>query len=450
MSLLTKKQYRLAPCPYYDVATMEHWLEEEARQGHLLSEDGFFFGVAVFETCAPCQVRYRLEPKEVLDWSAESLFPDQEARELCEEYGWKYIADRGKFFIYRSETAAARELNTDPKIQAMALKPMWEHERYNLSSSLFWIVAYPLVRYLLGKQSFMRMCIGMGTWLFAMGLAIGVWMLIRSSARLAHIARMRRRLAAGESLQAYNMDGQSLQKRRRAYWLGNLSLGLLVVIWVCCVFQGCAQDLENANQIPLENYVAEYRREYGQKYGIEPVRIFPFADMSELVERSWEYNEETGTDPSASSDPTENASFPFTFFESGMYPGKMNYVEAKRDLLASTVIQLNQNGSVTLPDGREFEGILYVDYYDTTMPWVAQVLYWEYVKEGQHNKHYKEIDLPELPVDEAICFMAYLPTLVLRKGDVLMVVELTQFVHDASDYELEPAQWARIFAESMG
>ncbi len=456
MSMLTKKRYRLAPCPYYDVETMENWLEEEARQGYLLAEDGFLFGVGTFEVSDPCAVRYRLEPKEVLDWSAESLFPNAEARELCEEYGWKYVADRGKFFIYRSESAVARELNTDPEIQAMALKPMWEHEKNRLYTSIFWIVGYPLIRYLLGRESFVRMCIGMGTWLFLMGLVIGVWLLIRSVARLSHIAGMRRRLQAGEQLQVRrDIDGISLQKRRRAYWLGNLSYMLLILVWVCCVFQGCARELEYGDQIPLEEYVAEYRREYEQENGVEPEKVFPFTDMVELVERSLLDVEDAEGDssvkPSATQDTAKGSAGVLEFVESGMYPGRMNYVSAKSDLLASTAIRFNQNGSVFLPDGREFEGILYVDYYDTTMPWVAKVLYWEYVKEGKHNKHYSEIPLPELPVDEAICFTAYFPTLVMRKGDVMMMVELVQFTSEekTNDYALEPDQWARIFAESV-
>ena len=223
---------------------------------------------------------------------------------------------------------------------------------------------------------------------------------------------------------------QVLRKKRRAYWLSHFVYMLLIMVWTCCVFQGCAKELEYADHIPLNEYVSTYRTEYVLNHGNEPEYIFPFADMVELVERS--LGDES-----------------LSFVESGMYPGRMNYVNAKKDLLASTVIRFNQNGSVTLPDGRKMEAILYVDYYDATMPWVAKVLAWEYLKEGQTNKHYSEISLPELPVDEVYCFMAYSPTLILRKEDVVMVVELIQFHYDENDYTLAPSQWAMIFAESM-
>ena len=420
-----KKQYRLAPCPSYDVETMESWLEDEAQGGYFLTEDGFFFGVAVFEKKAPCKVRYRLEPKEVLDWSAESLFPNQEARALCEEYGWQYVADRGKFFIYRSETAAARELNTDPEIQAMALKPMWDREKDNRRWALFWMVFYPLIRYLLGRETLLRMSIGMGTWLFLMGLGIGLWMYIRSEVRLRYVARLRRKLAAGESLDR----GKNWQPRRKCYWTGNILYMLLIIVWVSCVFDGCAKNLENANRIPL----AEYTKE------------LPFADMTELVECSLEMAQDV-TGESVTSE--NEAMAPLLFEESGMYPGDMNYIEEKKDLLASTVIKMNQNGSVRLPDGRTYEAILDVQYYNTAAPWLARILAWEYLQEGKSTKRFQQYSLPELPVDEAYYFTSYFPTLVLRKGDVLLVVELVQFTGE-NQVTWEPEVWARSFAESL-
>ena len=68
MNEITKKQrWVLVPCPDYDVPAMESWLEEQAMQGLFLSkDDGFFLGLACFESGAPRRVRYRLDavPKE--------------------------------------------------------------------------------------------------------------------------------------------------------------------------------------------------------------------------------------------------------------------------------------------------------------------------------------------------------------------------------------------------
>ena len=52
-----KHVHRPVPCPAYDLAAMEAWLEDMARQGLLLSRDGFFLGFADFEKSTPCTTK---------------------------------------------------------------------------------------------------------------------------------------------------------------------------------------------------------------------------------------------------------------------------------------------------------------------------------------------------------------------------------------------------------
>ena len=108
-----KYVYRLPPCPAYDVEGMESWLCALAWEGLLLRKDGFHAGVAVFEKAAPRRVKYRLEAaQENTGFFGDGYAPDAEQVELCEEYGWEYVARRGEFYIYRSDDPTARELNT--------------------------------------------------------------------------------------------------------------------------------------------------------------------------------------------------------------------------------------------------------------------------------------------------------------------------------------------------
>ena len=124
MNELRKKQrWVLVPCPDYDVPAMESWLEEQAMQGMFLSkDDGFFLGLACFESGAPRRVRYRLDavPKE----KAFSEFDEkkQAAIALAEEMGWEFVAEWKEFLIYRCGDAHLPELNTDPAVQALSLK----------------------------------------------------------------------------------------------------------------------------------------------------------------------------------------------------------------------------------------------------------------------------------------------------------------------------------------
>ena len=92
-------------------------------QGLFLSkDDGFFLGLACFETGNPKRVRYRLGavPKE----KAFSEFDEkkQAAIALAEEMGWEFVAEWKEFLIYRCDDAHLPELNTDPAVQALSFK----------------------------------------------------------------------------------------------------------------------------------------------------------------------------------------------------------------------------------------------------------------------------------------------------------------------------------------
>ena len=81
-----RRQYCLFPCPDYDVAGMEGWLEEMAQRGWFLEKDGIFafVGMAAFERGEPRPVRYRLAG--ILKGGG----PDTEEIVLSEKYGWRY------------------------------------------------------------------------------------------------------------------------------------------------------------------------------------------------------------------------------------------------------------------------------------------------------------------------------------------------------------------------
>ena len=66
---------------------------------------------------------YRLEALQ----KTGSLFrdvdtPEPEEAALCEHFGWEFVARYQQFYIYRSFRQDAREPNTDPQVQALALR----------------------------------------------------------------------------------------------------------------------------------------------------------------------------------------------------------------------------------------------------------------------------------------------------------------------------------------
>ena len=72
-------------------------------QGLFLSkDDGFFLGLACFESGAPRRVRYRLDavPKEKA-FSEFDAVHGGKLRYLAEEMGWEFVAEWKEFLIYR-------------------------------------------------------------------------------------------------------------------------------------------------------------------------------------------------------------------------------------------------------------------------------------------------------------------------------------------------------------
>ena len=137
--------YRLPPCPAYDVEGTESWLSEMAKKGFVLTRDGFFAGFGIFEITKPQPLRYRLEASEKQLSAFSEACPPGEAEELYASFGWHYVAARGQFRIYCTDSDAARELNSDPRVQAIALGMVRKREAGNLAMTLFWLLAYPLL-----------------------------------------------------------------------------------------------------------------------------------------------------------------------------------------------------------------------------------------------------------------------------------------------------------------
>lgn len=146
MSEPAKEARRLPPCPVYDVEGMESWLTGLAREeGLLLIQDGIFAGAAAFEKGEPRQMKYRLEaaPKPTGFLADNGGEPDPEAVELNRAYHWDYVGKRGNFYIYRTDDPAARELNTDPEVQALAVNAVKKRQMGNLWLPLYWLFMFP-------------------------------------------------------------------------------------------------------------------------------------------------------------------------------------------------------------------------------------------------------------------------------------------------------------------
>ena len=230
MNEITKKQrWVLVPCPDYDVPAMESWLEEQAMQGLFLSkDDGFFLGLACFESGAPRRVRYRLDavPKE----KAFSEFDEkkQAAIALAEEMGWEFVAEWKEFLIYRCDDAHLPELNTDPAVQALSLKRVQNALADRVFSTCYYLFLYPILLFLLQQPTFLLGVLTVGSTRFLALVLVTIvqtWGAVRDWSRLR---RLRRHLQSGSRIE--HTDGWREEKKCRL--AGKIIRPILTAVWL--------------------------------------------------------------------------------------------------------------------------------------------------------------------------------------------------------------------------
>lgn len=132
---MARFHYRIPLCPSYDIVSIQHWLERMAEKGLILDAEGYVFGIFQFQKGAPQPIRYRLEPI-TSHAAADPLSPESpvpEVLELNREYGWEYWGRYLDYYLYRTLDPNARELNTDPVVQAMALEPVRKRRAFQLA-----------------------------------------------------------------------------------------------------------------------------------------------------------------------------------------------------------------------------------------------------------------------------------------------------------------------------
>ncbi len=395
-----KKRWKLAPCPSYDLERTESWLQDMAKEGWFLTEDGFIFGGAIFEEKTACTMRYRLEASEKPRslWDDNGGDPDSQAQELCEEVGWKYICSRDQYYIYATENAYAPELHTDPEIQALNIKELKKRQKHSIFNLSFWICIYPLL--------------GIAGYLFATIATLPLWMLLAFALlipvelamkghSLHYLKDLQKRLEHGEEAD-HDADWR---KNKNLYWLMN---GLNWVLLLTVIFS-CGKlsldNMSNEGRISLEHYA-------------EPL---PFATIADFGSGSFDYDH---------------------------FGSWANYVESKSTFLAPTIIEMNQTGKVAISEDTNIGGGLNVTYLECRFDWMAKCIAKEmerYEKRDYHRDDFHYFELPELDVDYATAFTGIFPTVVIADGNKVISAQFYQ----TTKTTLELADWAKIIAESL-
>lgn len=390
---------RIPPCPEYDVEGRQAWYEAMAAEGYRLSEFGKLYVYFVPDT--PKQVRYRLQP------NLNTKGPAPEEIALAEEFGWKHLGNHSYFSIFRTEDPDARELNTDPQVQATVIHRLLRRIlRTHLIILLFlspaiWIFfRYPLA-FLTDNTMLLN-------WLLVPALAIGVWNTVDE---LIHLYRLRRQLKLGEPL-----SPDKPQKLRNKHYQALRLADFILLILLLLVAHA------NNRWLPWEklrwNAVEE---------------PLPFADLTDL-------------------------SLGSTYAIGDWHVEHNNEAADRSTLLCREQMQYQQYGYLHHTDGTVSNCWYTVDYYDLRTKGLARALFRQLRDEDANNlffrSRYEVLPLEELPVDQAHFYRFNRPTLLLQNGTEVLRVEFNQLEVDEhyGSYEttfLPAEQWTMAVAESL-
>lgn len=388
-----RKYHRLAPCPHYDVERIESWLTDMASEGFHLEMEPTFMGFFAFTKGEPKDVRYRLEPKQTI---IDNEKPDVDAKALYAEYGWEFVIDYGLFFIYRSVSPDAREMNTDPQVQAVAMKGAFKQLILPLivciisfRNSMTNIFSEP-IRYLVTHG----IVYTVGFFLVMVGAAV------LTLVRFSHLLQLRQKLKKDIPLD------HRKPWRKRAFFsrFAKISGWTFYVLILVVMLTQCAHLATNNLQIGT--------------YTGEP----PFVTIADLC-------------PEGS----------YTLYNGDVY----NTVEVDESYLAPVYMEWHEDADITTPDGGTVGGRLDVIYYETKAPWLAEGLAREFYKRAQGAYAFGPWETPDVDVDYAIAYTAQNsghPTIIMQHGNIFVQGYIDIFDDAGADY-LD--QWARQMAEMM-
>lgn len=137
MARKTHQIKKWLPCPLWDFAGLQNWLNEQARAGYALEKwPGFWFiGRVIFrEDPSAVHARYCLDP--IQEHFGIAKLREQEAG--YRELGWHYVDKIQNYYaIYRCDDPRAPDLYTDLESLAWAMK---KQVRIACLRLLFWLV----------------------------------------------------------------------------------------------------------------------------------------------------------------------------------------------------------------------------------------------------------------------------------------------------------------------
>lgn len=335
-----KHVHRLPPCPDYDIAGVESWLTDLAKEGLLMDQDSQFFGFFSFTRTAPQNVKYRLEPavKQQSFWDGEPGMPKEEALALYAELGWEYVTRYGDFHIYRSYDPHARELHTDAELLADAVNVIRKRQR----SNLVWMVLDILILRFWTVMSYpMGFIISMGLGAMLVFYGFFIIMFLRPLAAVRKLRRIRKQLLAGENIhERVNWKATALRQRVMGHFPD-----LVFILLIFYILGSKIAEEEQKMELP------------------EITRDPPFVTIADL-NPDGEYE-----------------------------PKGLDYANRMRNWVSWPFVdnwEWYEFASIRMDDSTTLSGPLDVKYHEAISPWLAEQLAKELIRYADTGKYFTE------------------------------------------------------------
>lgn len=395
----TKSVHRIIPCPDYDVTGVESWLSYMAEQGYILRDGGVFRGIAAFDRCEPEKVRYRLQPAQKGFVIYDNDGPSDDEVELNGAFGWKYVAKYGVFHIYRADDIDAREMDTDPEVQAMAMNSLHRSQRFNIIWMSIWIIVY--LALVFTSQPFLSM-VNRGSLISISLVLCVVIFIVTDLVKAVSLYRLRKKILDGEDLGS----GINWKKGARIY---TVKVVIGVIAYVAMTVLGCMfilSDGADRNQMSISEYQGEV-----------PFRTITDLALCDDIEKVDNVDDDENT------------------------------ISEWSDILWPENYKIYEYGDIVYTDGNTYYGGLVITYHEAKNEWLADKLYQAYMQRAKHQPDYEKIDVKIAGLDDVDAYWDGSESVIMRKDEKLIVASFYMSGGNRRDDDL--SEWAGCIAESL-
>lgn len=383
--------HRICPCHSYDIEGIQTWLEDMAAGGCLLEQEGCGLGFFSFERTAPRRCRFRLEVKDDQKRRGEFLA-------AAADWGWELTGQFGGFDIFRADDPLARELNTDPEVQALTLKKL-KKER---TGRFVYLLAYFLFLFFIRRWSWVypvRCAVTFGPLAAVLMVLCFAWCLAKPLADAIRLYRLEKALSRGV------MPVQRSEWRRFARAkVGFKLLPAAALLWGACLWLGVlanaadSRGMETLSQDP------------------------PFVTLSDLA----------GDSQFSRTEAPLGSYNNYVFWDNALSP--VNY-------------EWREHGRFTAPDGSSNSGLLILDYHETGSEWIAKGLAEDYYHYDCHRYgNFEDLGTADLGLDSVRIYRNYSTYILIRHDSIVIHAVVDLF--DGSSAE-SCLRWAEAMAQLL-